>query len=71
VGQYRVGSWTVETLPEAIAVAFAGIVFVALNLLNGFASLQARYTAALLSDRDAWQVVPRRPSSDLVFFSSP
>jgi len=47
---YRFGSWTVETLPVAVGVAFAGIVFVAFNLLNGFASLQARYTAALLSE---------------------
>jgi len=54
-GGYRVGSWTVDTLPEAVAVAFAGIVFVfvALNLLNGFAAVQARYTAALLGDGDS------------------
>jgi hypothetical protein len=53
--QYRIGSWTVETLPEAVAVAAAGVVFafVALNLLNGFAALQARYTAALLGDGDS------------------
>ena len=53
--QYRIGSWTVETLPEAVAVAAAGVVFafVALNLLNGFAAVQARYTAALLGDGDS------------------
>lgn len=53
--QYGIGSWTVETLPEAVAVAAAGVVFVfvALNLLNGFAALQARYTAALLGDGDS------------------
>lgn len=50
LGGYRVGSFVIDTLPEAVAVAFGGVVFltVALNVLNGFASFQARYTAALL-----------------------
>jgi len=47
---YTIGSWTVSTLPEAIAVAGVGVLFVvvALNLLNGLARLQATCTAALL-----------------------
>lgn len=51
---YTIGSWTVSTLPEAIAVAGVGALFVvvALNLLNGLARLQATYTAALLGVRD-------------------
>jgi hypothetical protein len=47
---YTIGSWTVSTLPEAIVVAGAGVIFVlvALNLLNGLARIQAMYTASLL-----------------------
>jgi hypothetical protein len=50
VGQYSVGPWLVDTLPEALAVAAGGLVFllVALNLLNLLARLQAEYTSALL-----------------------
>ena len=53
--QYRIGSWAVETLPEAVAVAAGGVVFVfvALNLLNGLALIQARYTATLLGDGES------------------
>jgi hypothetical protein len=49
-GGYTVGSWTVSTLPEALVVAGAGVIFVgvALNLLNGLARIQATYTAGLL-----------------------
>jgi hypothetical protein len=50
VGQFTVGPWVVDTLPEAFAVTAGGIVFlvVALNLLNVLARLQATYTAVLL-----------------------
>jgi len=49
-GTYRVGSWVVDTLPEALVVAAGGLVVavLALNLLNLLAGVQARYTAALL-----------------------
>jgi hypothetical protein len=51
---YTVGSWTVSTLPEALAVAGAGVIFVlvAFNLLNGLARIQAMYTASLLGVND-------------------
>jgi hypothetical protein len=51
VGAYSVGPWVVETLPEALAVAGGGVVFVivAANLLNALARLQALSIAALLS----------------------
>jgi hypothetical protein len=51
---YTIGSWTVSTLPEALAVAGAGVIFVlvALNLLNGLARIQAMYTATLLGVSD-------------------
>jgi hypothetical protein len=47
---YTIGAWTVSTLPEALVVAGAGVIFavVAFNLLNGLARIQARYTASLL-----------------------
>jgi len=50
VGAYRVGPWVVETLPEALAVAGGGVVFVivAANLLNALARLQALSIAVLL-----------------------
>jgi hypothetical protein len=49
-GAYTVGSWVVTTLPQALAVAAAGVVFlfVALNLLNALARFHALYTAKLL-----------------------
>lgn len=49
-GEYALGSWTVSTLPEALAVAGAGLVvgLIALNLLIALARVQAKYTAALL-----------------------
>lgn len=49
--QYSIGPWAVETLPEALGVAVGGVVFVfvALNLLNVLAYLQAEYTTILLS----------------------
>lgn len=52
--EYTIGSWTVSTLPEALVVAGAGVIFVvvALNLLNGLARLQALYTARLLGVQD-------------------
>jgi len=49
--QYTVGSWVIDTMPEALVVAAGGAVFlvVALNALNLLAWLQAEYTARLLS----------------------
>ncbi|GGJ02989.1 hypothetical protein GCM10008995_10970 [Halobellus salinus] len=49
-GQYRVGSWTVGSLPEALAVAAGGVVVlvVGLNLLNGLARFHARSVAGIL-----------------------
>lgn len=49
-GQYRIGSWVVSSLPEALAVAGAGVIalVVGLNLLNGLARFQARSVAAIL-----------------------
>lgn len=49
-GQYRIGSWVVNSLPEALAVAGVGVValIVGLNLLNGLARLQARSVATIL-----------------------
>jgi len=51
VGAYSVGPWVVETLPEAVAVAGGGVVFVivAANLLNALARLQALSIAVLLN----------------------
>jgi len=48
--QYTVGSWVIDTMPEALLVAAGGAVFliVALNALNLLAWLQAQYTARLL-----------------------
>lgn len=48
---YNVGPWIVDTLPEAVAVAAAGVVFslIALNALNLLAWGQARVMAGLLS----------------------
>ncbi|WP_435360006.1 sensor domain-containing protein [Haloarchaeobius sp. DFWS5] len=50
VGEYTIGPWLVDTLPEALAVAGVGVVFVfvALNLLNLLALLHATYTASIL-----------------------
>jgi hypothetical protein len=49
--QYTVGSWVIDTMPEALLVAGGGAVFlvIALNALNLLAWLQAEYTARLLS----------------------
>jgi hypothetical protein len=49
-GQYTVGPWVVDTLPEALGVAAGGVVFllVAVNLLNALARVQAHYTKTLL-----------------------
>lgn len=49
-GQYRIGSWTVRSLPEALVVAVAGavVLLVGLNLLSALARFHARSTAALL-----------------------
>ena len=49
-GQYRIGSWTVRSLPEAVAVAAVGaLVFaVGLSLLSALARVHARSTAAIL-----------------------
>jgi hypothetical protein len=53
-GEYAVGPWLVDTLPEALAAAAAGVafLFVALNLLNALAGVHARSTAALLRADD-------------------
>lgn len=53
-GNYTIGSWTVSTLPEALVVAAAGVVFVlvALNLLNGLARIHALCTTSLLGAND-------------------
>ena len=50
IGSYGFGPWTVDTVPEAIAVAVGGAVFVliSLNVLNALARVQARYTVGLL-----------------------
>ncbi|RJX48703.1 sensor domain-containing protein [Halonotius pteroides] len=50
VGAYSVDQWVVETLPEALAVAGGGVIFVivAINLLNALARLQALSIAVLL-----------------------
>lgn len=56
VGQYSVGTWVIDTLPEALVVATGGVAVavVSLNLLNALAQVQARYTATLLRvDDDA------------------
>lgn len=49
-GQYRIGSWTVRSLPEAVAVAVAGalVLAVGLSLLSALARVHARSTAAIL-----------------------
>lgn len=49
-GQYRIGSWVVTSLPEALAVAGVGAValIVGCNLLNGLARFQARSVATIL-----------------------
>jgi len=49
-GRYRIGSWVVSSLPEALAVAGIGVValIVGCNLLNWLARFQARSVAALL-----------------------
>lgn len=49
-GQYRIGSWTVRSLPEAVAVAIAGalVLAVGLWLLSALARVHARSTAAIL-----------------------
>jgi hypothetical protein len=53
--QYTIGSWVVDTLPEALAVAAGGVVFlvVAINALNALARFQAYYTATLLRVGDS------------------
>lgn len=49
-GEYTIGSWTISTLPEALAVAGAGVLFgvLALNALNALAYTQAAFTKTLL-----------------------
>jgi hypothetical protein len=49
-GRYRLGSWTVNSLPEALGVAAVGVLalVVGLNLLNRLARFQARSTVAIL-----------------------
>lgn len=49
-GQYRIGSWTVRSLPEAVAVAVVGalVLAVGLSLLSALARVHARSTAAIL-----------------------
>ena len=49
-GQYRIGSWTVGSLPEALAIAVVGVgvLIVGLNLLSGLARVHARSVAAIL-----------------------
>ena len=49
-GQYRIGSWMVNSLPEAFAVAGMGVLalIVGLNLLNGLSRFQARSVASIL-----------------------
>lgn len=51
---FRVTSWEVTTLPEALAVAGFGVVLAvaALNLLNALAWLSGRYTVLLLGGDD-------------------
>jgi hypothetical protein len=48
---YRAGTWVVDTLPEAVAVAAGGLValLVGLHLLNGLARFGGYATAALLA----------------------
>lgn len=50
VGDYTLGPWVVETLPEALAVAVGGLCFdiVAANLVTALARVQALSIAALL-----------------------
>ena len=52
-GQYRIGSWTVGSLPEALAVAAGGIavLLVGLHLLSALARVHARSMAAILRVR--------------------
>lgn len=49
-GQYRIGSWVVSSLPEALAVAGAGAIalIVGLNLLNWLARFQAQSVATII-----------------------
>ena len=51
---FIVGPWVVETFTEAILAAVVGIMFffVAVNLLNGLAQFQARYTVKILQNMD-------------------
>lgn len=51
LGDYAVGPWDVDTMPEALLVAAFGIVFglVALNGLNLLACFHAQYTGVLLA----------------------
>lgn len=50
IGAYSVGPWAVGTLPEALAVAGGGVIFVivTVDLLNALAQLQALSIAVLL-----------------------
>jgi hypothetical protein len=50
VAEYSMGPWKIDTLPEAVALAAGGVVFliVALNMLNIIARAQAKYTDAML-----------------------
>ncbi len=49
-GRYRIGSWVVSSLPEAVAVAGVGVIalIAGLNLLNRLARFQARSVATIL-----------------------
>lgn len=48
---YHIGSWNIETIPEALALFVAGVLlfFVALLALRGLSWLQRRYTELLLT----------------------
>jgi hypothetical protein len=50
VGSYGFGPWTVDAVPEALAVAVGGAVFalISLSVLNAFRRAQVRYTVGLL-----------------------
>lgn len=52
--EYTIGPWVVDTFPEALMVAVAGVVFlfIALTPLNSLARFHARYTVWLLQVED-------------------
>jgi putative effector of murein hydrolase LrgA (UPF0299 family) len=59
-GEYTVGSWVVDTFPQALVGAVVGVVFlfVALTLLISLAGFQARFTAKLLQADDEVMFTP-------------